>query len=67
MSKSRPALEFKGRMLSLTRVRILDADLTAIETQLRSFTRSLGEAAVGLPVIVDAEVALDLQPILAAV
>lgn len=70
MSKSssgnKSALEFKGRMLSLTRVRILDADLTAIETQLRSFTRSLGEAAVGLPVIVDAEVALDLQPILAA-
>lgn len=63
---TKSALEFKGRMLSLTRVRILDADLTAIETQLRSFTRSLGEAAVGLPVIVDADSALDLRPILAA-
>lgn len=63
---TKSALEFKGRMLSLTRVRILDADLTAIETQLKSFTRSLGEAAVGLPVIVDADSALDLKPILEA-
>lgn len=63
---SRPALEFKGRMLSLTRVRILDADPAAIEAQLKSFTRSLGEAAVGLPVIVDADAPLDLAPILAA-
>lgn len=62
---TKSALEFKGRMLSLTRVRILDADLTAIEAQLKSFTRSLGEAAVGLPVIVDADSALDLRPILA--
>lgn len=64
MAKSRPALEFKGRMLSLTRVRILDADLAAIETQLTSFMRSLGEAGVGLPVVVDADQQLDLKPVL---
>jgi septum site-determining protein MinC len=65
MSKPRPALEFKGRMLSLTRVRILDGDPTAIEAQLRTFTRSLGEAGEGLPLLLDAENALVLPPILA--
>ena len=64
MSKSRPALEFKGRMLSLTRVRILDGDPTAIEAQLKTFTRSLGEAGEGLPLLLDAESAVALPPIL---
>ncbi len=64
MSKSSSALEIKGRMLSLTRIRVLDADLTAIETQLQSFVRSLGEAAAGLPVLLDADRALNLGPIL---
>lgn len=64
MSKSRPALEFKGRMLSLTRVRILDGDPTAIEAQLKTFTRSLGEAGEGLPLLLDADDAVDLAPIL---
>ena len=64
MSKSRPALEFKGRMLSLTRVRILDGDPTAIEAQLKTFTRSLGEAGEGLPLLLDADGAVELLPIL---
>lgn len=51
-------------MLSLTRVRILDADPTSIERQLQTFTRSLGEAAEGLPVLLDADSAVDLVPIL---
>ncbi len=66
MSTTRTALEFKGRMLSLTRVRILDADLTAIKAQLQAFTQSLGEAAAGMPVLLDADEALDLAPILSA-
>lgn len=65
MSKSRPALEFKGRMLSLTRVRILDGNPTAIEAQLKNFTRSLGEAAEGLPLLLDADDPVALPPILA--
>lgn len=65
MSKSRPALEFKGRMLSLTRVRILDGNPTAIEAQLKTFTRSLGEAGEGLPLLLDAETAVALPPVLA--
>jgi septum site-determining protein MinC len=64
MSKSRPALEFKGRMLSLTRVRILDGDPTAIEAQLKTFTRSLGEAGEGLPLLLDAESVVELSSIL---
>lgn len=66
MAKSRPALEFKGRMLSLTRVRILDTDPTAIEAQLKTFVRSLGEAAAGLPLLLDAEQAIPLGPVLSA-
>lgn len=66
MAKPRPALEFKGRMLSLTRVRILDADPVAVESQLKSFTRQLGEAAAGLPLLVDADHPLDLKPVLMA-
>ncbi|MGQ0529099.1 MAG: septum site-determining protein MinC [Panacagrimonas sp.] len=66
MAKSRPALEFKGRMLSLTRVRILDTDPTAIEAQLKTFVRSLGEAAAGLPLLLDAEQAVALGPVLSA-
>ncbi|MGQ0501501.1 MAG: septum site-determining protein MinC [Panacagrimonas sp.] len=67
MTNSRPALEFKGRMLSMTRVRILDADLSAIEIQLKAFARSLGEAAAGLPVLVDADESLDLSRSLGAI
>lgn len=67
MAKSRPALEFKGRMLSLTRVRILEMNPIAIEAQLNMFTRSLGEAAAGLPVVLDADEPLDLKPVLALI
>lgn len=53
-------------MLSLTRVRILDGDPTAIEAQLKTFTRSLGEAGEGLPLLLDAESPIALPPVLAA-
>jgi septum site-determining protein MinC len=66
MTKPRPALEFKGRMLSLTRVRILDGDPTAIEAQLKTYTRSLGEAAEGMPLLLDAESPLSLGPVVEA-
>lgn len=64
MAKTRSALEIKGRMLSLTRVRILDPDASAIQAQLQSFCRSLGEASAGLPVILEADIAVELEPIL---
>lgn len=66
MAKPRPALEFKGRMMSLTRVRILDADPAAVESQLRTFTRQLGEAAAGMPVLLEADMPVMLGPVLAA-
>lgn len=63
---TKSALEFKGRMLSLTRVRILDADATLIEAQLKIFVRSLGEAAEGLPLLLDADGPIALPPVLVA-
>lgn len=55
------ALELKGRMLSLTRVRVLDPDADAIERQLREFARQMPAAVQGLPVVIDgaAPAALD--------
>ena len=53
-------------MLSLTRVRILDGDPTAIEAQLKTYTRSLGEAAEGMPLLLDAESPLSLGPVVEA-
>ena len=64
MTKPRSALEIKGRMLSLTRVRILEADPTAIAAQLRNFVKSLGEAAVGMPVMLESDGPADLSLVL---
>lgn len=47
------ALEFKGRTLSLTRARILDPNLEAIERQLRDFARQMPAAVQGLPLVLD--------------
>ncbi|SFF49061.1 septum site-determining protein MinC [Fontimonas thermophila] len=60
------ALEFKGRMLSLTRARILDPDLAAITAQLQDFARQMPRAAQGMPVVLEAEMAVDLGAVLAA-
>jgi septum site-determining protein MinC len=58
----KPALELKGRMLSVTRIRIADADPAAAAAQLRA----AGAALRGLPVVLEADRALDLPPLLAA-
>ncbi|MEW6167613.1 MAG: septum site-determining protein MinC [Pseudomonadota bacterium] len=63
---SKKALEFKGRMLSLTRARILDPDVQAIAAQLEDFARQMPQAVKGMPVILEAESALDLGAVLAA-
>lgn len=60
------ALEFKGRMLSAMRARVLDADLQAIRAQLDEFARQMPRAVQGMPVIVEADMALDLGGVLAA-
>ena len=60
------ALEFKGRMLSLTRVRVLDPGLPAISAQLRDFARQMPSAVQGMPVILEASAPMDLGGLIAA-
>ncbi|TXI84192.1 MAG: septum site-determining protein MinC [Cupriavidus sp.] len=60
MPSAKKALEFKGRMLSLTRVRVLDSDPHAIEAQLREFAKQMPQAVAGMPVILESDTALDL-------
>ncbi|MDP9139452.1 MAG: septum site-determining protein MinC [Pseudomonadota bacterium] len=60
------ALEFKGRMLSLTRARILDPDLSAIATQLKDFARQMPQAVKGMPVVIEADAPLNLTELIAA-
>lgn len=55
------ALEFKGRMLSLTRVRVLDTNGAAIAAQLRDFARQMPQAVIGMPVLVESELVCDLD------
>lgn len=57
------ALELKGRVLSLTRVRLLTADLAAIRAQLDELVRQMPEAAQGMPVVVDGSVEADLPAV----
>ncbi len=64
MPKAKPALELKGRVLSLTRVRVLDPDLKAIEAHLRNFARQMPQAIEGLPVILESEFAIELAGVL---
>lgn len=63
---SNKALEFKGRMLSLTRARILDPDLNAISTQLQEFARQMPQAVKGMPVVLEADREWPLEGVLAA-
>lgn len=60
------ALEFKGRMLSLTRARILDSDITAIAAQLQDFARQMPQAVKGMPVVIEADAPVDLPAVAAA-
>jgi septum site-determining protein MinC len=60
MPSAKKVLEFKGRMLSLTRVRALDSDPHAIEAQLREFAKQMPQAVAGMPVILESDKALDL-------
>jgi septum site-determining protein MinC len=64
MPKAKPALEFKGRVLSLTRVRVLDPSLTAIEAHLRNFAQQMPQAVEGLPVILESEFPIELAGVL---
>ncbi|MDD3764965.1 MAG: septum site-determining protein MinC [Nevskiales bacterium] len=60
------ALEFKGRMLSLTRARIIDPDVSAIAAQLQDFARQMPQAVRGMPVVLEADRAVELGGVIAA-
>lgn len=62
-----PALELKGRMLSITRLRVLDADAAAWPGQLADFARQMPQALKGMAVVIDSELDADLPALLAAV
>lgn len=55
-----PALELKGRMASLTRLRLLTPDLAAIRAHLEDLARRMPDAVRGLPVVIEAEFVPDL-------
>jgi septum site-determining protein MinC len=63
---STKALEFKGRMLSVSRLRVLLPDPLAVEEQIRDFARQMPPAMQGMPVVIEAEQPLELGGILAA-
>lgn len=67
VSHSRPsrALELKGRMLAVTRLRVLDAGADAVESQLAGLVEQMPDAVRGMPVVLDAAQPLDLAALLA--
>lgn len=66
MTRSRPALELKGRMLPITRVRVLEADTAAIRAQLAELVRQMPQAVKGMAAVIDSDIAADLDALLAA-
>lgn len=65
MARLPAALELKGRMLSATRIRVLDADPAAIEQQLQELSRNMPQAVKGMVAVLEADVAMALAPLLA--
>ena len=55
-----PALELKGRIASLTRLRLLDPDLAKVRTHLEDLARRMPDAVRGMPVVVEADFVPDL-------
>lgn len=58
------ALELKGRMASLTRLRLLDPDLAAVSAQLHEMARRAPDAIAGMPVVIEADFVPDLEAVL---
>jgi len=59
------ALELKGRMASLTRLRLLDPDLAAVSAQLDEMARRAPDAIAGMPVVIEAGFIPDLEALCA--
>jgi len=54
------ALELKGRMASLTRLRLLNPDLAAVRAHLEDLARRMPDAVRGMPVVLEADFVPDL-------
>lgn len=66
MTRSRTALEIKGRMLSITRVRVLDPDSAAIRAHIEQLARQMPQAVKGMATVIDSEFDTDLAALLEA-
>ncbi|MDO9452914.1 MAG: septum site-determining protein MinC [Stagnimonas sp.] len=66
MARTTAALELKGRMLSATRIRVLDADLAAIASHLSDLRRQMPQALKGMVAVLESDFALDLPALLTA-
>ena len=66
MTRSRTALEIKGRMLSITRVRVLDPDGAAIRAHLEQLAKQMPQAVKGMAVVIDSDFDTDLPALLEA-
>lgn len=64
MARSNAALELKGRMLSATRIRVLDADPVAIDQHLQELRRQMPQALKGMVAVLETDLALDLPALL---
>lgn len=58
------ALELKGRMASLTRLRLFTTDLAALRTHLEQLSRQMPDALRGMPIVLESDAAIELSPVL---
>jgi len=58
-------MELKGRMLSITRLRLLAADPQALKRQIETLSRHMPQAVKGMPVLIDSDIDADLPALLA--
>lgn len=66
MARPPAALELKGRMLSATRIRVLDADPAAIALHLQELRRQMPQALKGMVAVIECDFALNLPLLLGA-
>lgn len=66
MSSTVKAMELKGRMLSVTRARLVSPDTTAAAHQLAELARKMPQALRGMPVVIDSDLDVDLLALLEA-
>jgi len=66
MSRILPALEMKGRMLSVTRLRLLNPSAEAWNAQLAEYSQQMPQAMNGMPVVIDSDIDADLDALCAS-